>query len=559
MALPTRDIPWPPAEVGREITRVRELAAWYAGDLDVIGPANGGVPANSPQGRWSWRSMLGSGTSTTTPGSVRLGWAEANPLHVPVAADIARTSADLLFGECPDFTVGEESAPNPGAQDWLEGMVDDLGIESALLEAGEFCAALSGMYWRVTWDPDYSPDRPIVSWIQPDNAWPEWSWGQLRAVTFWRVLPTPAGGREVDVWRHLERHSMVGGAALVEHGLYRGESDKLGVRLPLVDHSETARLAASLTGPDGDQIVMSGVSMTAGYVPNMRPNRVDRGSPLGRPDIEQLGGLLRAVDDTWTSWLRDLRLGKGRIIVPAEYLRPGDPGQGAYFDVDREVYAPLQMPLPAGGSVGLTVQQFAIRHAEHAATLRALLQQVVTSAGYDLRAFGMGQTDMSPAVTATQVRSEDDLTAQTREKKTRYWEPELRKMAQAMLSLATFMRMRGAVAYDPSTVDVEFAEEAKADPNQTAQTVNLWSQAQAASRATLVRAIHPDWSEAEVLAEVAAISAQLGQPAPDPTMIGALTNGEVPPAPQQNGQASMPTGGTVADMLAMMNGASGGD
>lgn len=557
MALPTRGIPWPPPGVGREIARVAELAAWYAGDLDVIGPA-AGAPASKPPAQPGWRDRLKS-AYTAAAGNVRPGWTETNPIVVPVAADIARTSADLLFGECPDFTVGEESAPNPQAQSWLEGMVDDLGMESALLEAGEFCAALSGMYWRVTWDPDYSPDRPIVSWIQPDNAWPEWSWGSLRAVTFWRVLPAPSGrrdGNSEDVWRHLERHSMVGGAALVEHGLYVGKRDQLGRRLPLTDHPETERLAASLTGPDGDQIVMPSVSMTAGYVPNMRPNRIDRGSPLGRPDIEQLGGLLRAVNDAWTSWLRDLRLGKGRIIVPDEYLRVGDPGQGAYFDVDREAYSALRVP--PGEGVGLTVLQFAIRHAEHAATIRALLQQIVTSAGYDLRAFGMGQTDMSPTITATQVRSEDELTSQTREKKTRYWEPELRKMAQAMLSLAAAMKMRGAVPFDPSTVDVEFAEEAKVDPATTAQTVNLWAQAQAASTMTMVREIHPDWSEDDVIAEVARIQGERGQPAPDPTMIGALNNGEIPAVPQQNGQASMPTG-TVADMLALMNGGSGGD
>jgi A118 family predicted phage portal protein len=433
-------------------------------------------------------------------------------VHVPVAADLARTSADLLFSEPPSLCVRDDDAGSAR----LEWLADDLGLESMLPEAGELCAALSGIYWRVAFDLLASPERPVLSFVQPDNVWPEWSWGDLVAATFVRLLPRPAGSGEGEVWRHLERHS----TGLVEHGLYVGRSDGLGRRVPLAEHSDLLGIAASLTSED--MITLGGVPMTAGYIPNMRPNRQDRGSPLGRADIDQQEDLLRGVDETWTSWLRDLRLGKARVVVPEEYLRMGAPGQGSTFDVDREVYSPLRMMAPSGSDPASAIKsiQFSIRTVEHQATLRALIQQIVTGAGYSMRTFGMGETDLAPA-TATQVNAEQGLSEVTREKKSRYWTIGLERACRALLALDASLGYPGSVRVDPSAVDVDFAEEADSDPQVVAQTANLLAQAQAASTDTLVRMVHPDWGEARVVGEVARIAEATGMPVADPIAIGA--------------------------------------
>src|SRR5205085_1548181 len=96
--------------------------------------------------------------------------------------------------------------------------------------------------------------------------------------------------------------------------------------------------------------------LTASYVPNMRPNRRYRGLDLGRSDYQGVEDLLDALDETWTSWMRDLRLGRGRLVVPEAYLQSLGRGQGADFDADREVYAALEMPpTGASGAANLTL------------------------------------------------------------------------------------------------------------------------------------------------------------------------------------------------------------
>lgn len=512
MALPVNDMAWPPHDLKHEIRRVKGYADWYSGDLDDVLGTGGGVRVFG-KGRIAGAvgSLFGNASTNGTPG-----WGESNPLHVPVPADLARTSADLLFAEAPSLTFGEEAA-----QARWEELVDALDLEGMLLEGGELAAALSGMYWRASFDLIASPDAPILSLIQPDNAWPEWSWGRLVAVTFVRQLNRDESGESGAtkiIWRHLERHSVGAQGAVVEHGLYAGSSDKLGRRMALTDHPMTADIAEALTAED--MIVLPGVPMTAGYVPNMRPNRGDRGSRLGRSDYDQLDGLFRSIDEAWTSWMRDLRLGKARIVVPGEYLRNNGPGEGSTFDVDREVYEPLRMQPSSGGNPadGIKSMQFAIRVAEHQGTLRALVQQAVSSAGYSMRAFGMGGTDVG-GVTATQVDSEDALTDLTRKKKARYWTQGLRDIAAALLGIDAMISRTPAVA-PKLPITVEFGDSGSDPAAVVAATANLLAQAGAASTQTLVALVHPEWTEPQVAEEVARIQGAQGMPLPDPALAG---------------------------------------
>lgn len=496
--LPTNpEMEWPPPPARRTCHTVARLAAWYGGDMDELRPA--GVTSGG-----GWKDMFRS-----TKRGVAGGYSDSFPLHVPLAADIARTSADLLFGEAPKIEVDDEAA-----QARLDLLLDECGIDSMLPEQAELSAALSGVYWRVSYDSETIGRRAFPSWIQPDAAVPEWSWGVLTGVTFWRVLPPI--GREATVWRYLERHS----AGQVEYGLYAGTADRLGTPTPLTDHPDTAGLVAALSA---DQVMLlPGLPMTAGYVPNMRPNRRDRASYEGRADIEQQEDLLRSVDDTWTSWMRDLRLGKGRMIIPSEYLRPGALGQGAAFDVDREIYSPLQMPPAADGSKSMHLVQFAIRTAEHEATLRALVQQVVTGCGYSLATFGMGQ-EGTGGVTATEVNARERLSMMTREKKTRYWSAGLSQMTRALLALDSHLGFSSVGAVDLPAVT--FGSVVAEDPQRNATTADLLNRATAASKETLVRLVHPDWDEPQVLEEVARILNETGLTVPDPVAGSFLPQG----------------------------------
>ena len=103
---------------------------------------------------------------------------------MPLAAEIAQSSADLLFGDPPELRIEE----NEKASDRLHEIAQASGLVNTLLEAAELCAALSGVYLRVSWDTEVT-DHPFLTVVNADRAVPEFAYGVLRAVTFWRVLP----------------------------------------------------------------------------------------------------------------------------------------------------------------------------------------------------------------------------------------------------------------------------------------------------------------------------------------------------------------------------------
>ncbi|WP_066931414.1 phage portal protein [Streptomyces sp. NBRC 110611] len=491
MSLPENGAPWPPREWSTAYREIRVDDAWYSGDRTRLADVYRHAPRREDGRRRLWARHR-----HHQPGQ------RDTRLHIPLAADIATTSADLLFSEPPVFTVD-----TPATQCRLDELTEAGGIANTLLEAAEVGAALGGVFLRVTWDASLV-ERPLLTVMHPDTAAPEFRFGMLTAVTFWRKLT--GDDTTATVWRHLERHE----PGRIVHGLYRGTDNQLGTRVPLTEHPATVSLVDSL-GPDGDTIATGIDALTAAYVPNIRPNRRHRGSPLGRSDFQ--GGvhdLFDALDETWTSWLRDIRLARARLIVPDGYLRDHGPGRGASFDDDREIWQSLN--IPPTEAAGITLSQFAIRVAEHQSTADAIVQQAVRSAGYSVQSFGLGDV---AAATATEVTARERRSMITRDKKSRYWQAPLADMLHVLLMLDRALFTPSVVPERPRVV---FGDSVSEDPQSVAQTLSLLQQAQAVSTDTKVRLLHPDWDDTAVQAEVDRILAETGQAVPDPMQAGTL-------------------------------------
>ncbi|MEU0719057.1 phage portal protein [Streptomyces lavendulocolor] len=484
MALPENGAAWPPPEWAAYYDRIAVDDAWYSGDRQRLARIYGRDQKTPRRRLWSRRS------TAHRPG-------RDTRLHVPLAGDIAQTSADMLFADMPRIVVDDART-----QTRLDQLLADGHAQQVLLSAAEQCAALSGVYLRATWDRDLI-DRPLLTAVQPDNAIPEFRFGMLAAVNFWRELP---GSTTQVVWRHVERHE----PGRIVHALYQGSGDGIGRRVPLTEHPDTAALVGSIES-DGESTTTGIRQLTACYVPNMTPNRLHRGSPIGRSDYaapiyDQLDGL----DEVWTSWMRDIRLARARLIVPDGYLRSNGPGKGASFDEDAEVYAQLNMPPTDNG--GITLSQFDIRVEEHQRTAEALTRQAAQSAGYAARSFGLDQ-DGGQARTATEVDSDDDKSMITRRKKAGHWKQGLSDVLLALLGLDA-VHFRSGVT--PERPRVEFSDGVAESPMDTAQTLDLLNRAQAVSTATRVKILHPEWDDQEVAAEAAAILRETGTAAPDP-------------------------------------------
>ncbi|MEU6756964.1 capsid protein [Streptomyces sp. NPDC046685] len=512
MPLPTSDQVWPPTDA-RVQTALADWDAWFSADPDRLEqryegrgyrgtdrPAQYATGVRGRFARWFWGNP-------PTPGQKR------TKLHVPLAGDIARTSSELLFSEPPKL-----SSENETTQARLDELVET-GLHPTLLEAGELGAALGGVYLRIVWDEDVA-DRPWIAPVAADCAVPEFAYGRLRAVTFWTLLDS-GDPDDRRVWRHLERHER----GVIYHGLYEGGTGSLGRPVPLQDHPATAPLAAMVDANGG---IGTGAPdhLTAAYIPNVRPARAWRHIPSaaywGQSDYQGIEGILDALDETYSSWMRDVRQGKGRILVANSLLDSAGPGQGATWDEDREVYAGLNMLPRAGDPNPITDVQFAIRVAEHRDTCAELIEQAVRQAGYSASTFG--ESGDGAAVTATEIRARERRSMATRARKALYWGPAIADITAALLAVEAGP-LFGVSGLDLNPPDVEFQDSISDSPRELAETAEFMRRGEAASTDTLVRMLHPDWDDTQIKAEVDLILGESGRVTADPTMTGAEGKG----------------------------------
>lgn len=532
MPLPTGgDEVWPPEHLRPVYDKYTEWAAWHSGDPAQLaavysgnpaGPARTGLLARAAAvlRRWVW----GNTESNSRP---------RQKVHVPLAGDIAATSADLLFSDPPKIRIATDE-PEPAedegeaggdvddeAKDPTQARLDDLvddGVIAALLEAAEIAAAMGGVYLRVVWDTGVNPDRPWIAAVHPDAAVPEWRYGRLWAVTFWRTII--ANGNRIV--RHLERHEVDRGdperpRGIIRHGVYDGSPTALGNLAALADFPETAGLASAIEW--GDEIDTGHAGLTAVYVPNMRPNRIWRNLPdaaaLGASDYSGVEDLLDMLDLTYSSWARDVEHGKARIIVPADYMQSLGRGEGATFDLDREVYEPVNT-LSDSETADITQVQFPIRWTEHQETVNQVKRDIVSSAGYSAATFGL--TDATRAITATEVNADDRKSHVTTGRKSRYWTVGLADIIEALLAVDVHHFATPGVV--PQRPTIEWPPAVAIDPETESRILANLEAARAASTEEKVRIRKPDWKPSQIAAEVERIheEQQIGKSFDDPDM-----------------------------------------
>ncbi|MDI9885324.1 phage capsid protein [Streptomyces sp. HNM0645] len=500
MPLPENNTAWPPPQYAAELQDMRIDDAWYSGDrtkLRTVYALQGYDHAAASNGIRDDRGRPWRFWERPRPVGARDG-----RLHVPLAEDIAATSAALLFSEPPTFTFDSTET-----QDRWQQITDESGLNNILREAAEVSAALGGVCLRTTWNKDLAK-RPLPTAVHADGVLPEYAFGVLTGITLWREVQRNGG----TVLRHLERHE----PGVVLHGLYEGTLDNLGRKIPLTEDAATEAIAAELdpNGP-GDTITTGVKGLACVYIPNIRPNRKYRASALGRSDWQSDGirDHFMSLDEVYTSWMRDIRLAKSRIIVPDGMLQSEGPGKGVSFDEDREVWTGVNASPTSG--VGITENQFTIRVEEHERSWNALTRQAVQAAGYSAQSFGLGD---STAVTATEVVARERKSMILRDQKAGYWLPELGTFAEALLQMDTAFRFSSVAVERPR---IQFGDSVSEDPKSVAETIELYARAQAISTETKVRMRNPDLDDTAVREETERILRETGQLVNDPTNTGA--------------------------------------
>lgn len=515
MALPNNGTPWPPEALAEILPKLNEFGAWYSNRTDNLSTIYAGSGRTSLLGRIrTW--FLGAKVDPQ---------ADNNRIHVSLAQEICRTSANLLFSEPATATVEGEDAKVQERLDLIAGPY----FEQTIVSAAEISAALGGVYLRTAWDTKSPRQHAFITKVDADMALPQFSWGQLVGVTFWRTLHT----ENSTVWRHLERHELdEQGIGVIYHGLYQGMADNLGNIVPLTERPETMGIPVDADG----KVSTLTPGLAVAYAPNILPSALWRHDPLGahygRSDLEGIEQPLDALDELYSSWLRDIRLGKGRLIVGESMLRDLGAGEGMGFDLDKSIFTPVKVAPSSAGSEKMAIEsvQFEIRTEDFLKAIDHFRRIILGAAGYSPQTFGM--VDDGGAVTATEIGARERLSFITRKRKVLGLKPALEYILQKTLAVDAMVFPGGGAKDLPVTV--QFPDGLSDDPEAIARTNQMDWTSQSASAETRIRRAHPDWDDIQVKEELARIKAEfdLGE-SPDPDDFGRNGAGlSTPPVPE---------------------------
>lgn len=513
MALPEQNTAWPPKAWASAYATYAENEAWYLGDVDKLTK----VYARNHSERPSYQVRGQERTGGFMGAVSRFFWGRPVPpnqartrLHIPAAADLATLSSDLMFSEPPEVTIAGLSKQSQARLDLIANSDEAHAMYN---EMGELKAALGATVITTEWDTEIS-DHVWLASYGVDVVIPEFRRKKLVACTMWTEYVD--GSKR---YRHLERHE----PGFIEHALYEGTETNIGRRVPLQHREETKYLAKLV---DADSRIPTGIDrLTVSYnlnMPTMAWRKQGELAATGRSDFAQLLPLFDALDETWSSWMRDLKQGGGKLLVPEGAMQTFGPGRGGFFDSGQETFVGLNAPGRPDQLVFDKVQ-FEIRVEQHERTAYAIYREILRKAGYSPSAWG--DYGSGGQITATEIDDRSKGSERTRDKKSLYDKRAIAEQTSVALEIdgRLFPGKGGGRFSDPVTVT--FPEVSQEDPEKTARTIQLLDAAGAASTKTLVKMWNPELEGDELDQEVAAIRAERGTPAPDPAD---FTGHEVP-------------------------------
>lgn len=142
-------------------------------------------------------------------------------------------------------------------------------------------------------------------------------------------------------------------------------------------------------------------------------NNIDDNSPLGVSIYANALSTLKALDICYDSFIREFRLGKKRIIVPAQCIRTiVDPDTGEtrrYFDASDEAYEALSTDNP--DALKIQDNSVELRIDEHERAINAFLSILCLQVGFSAGTFTFDRAQ--GLKTATEVISENSKTYKT--------------------------------------------------------------------------------------------------------------------------------------------------
>ena len=527
---------FPPAPFDTALERFREHEAWWIGDTLTLHDIYQGDTATHTRKGEPHRGGLVGSLSKAFWGAPVVKDEKRMKMHVDLAGGICRLSATLLFGEnvkihYPQPVEADQAGVAPAKVKWVhpgQARLDEImssdEARAELLKGGEYGAALGGFFLAVTWNATLSEHVRIRAYAA-DSALPEFQDGILTAVTLWSEYRV-----DRDVYRLLERQE----PGYISYTLFKGGESTLGKMVPmntleatahyngLRSQSELDQAIADPTSWDETVSVATGVpKLAVAYIPNRMPNKDWRKqgvlANLGRSDLAGIEDALDKVDQTWSALMLDVSNGQGRLTVPESWLETGGRGAASMVDMDRQVYTGVNAL--GQGNESLTGQvhlsQFDIRDETLLNVVEGLKREIAWTTGYSLAHLGIDGA--GGAKTATEVTADFSDSERVRDEKAMHAKPALAQLAQVALGIDGIVFPGKGGQWFEELPDVDFPPVSQEDMEKAARIVQVLFLSEAISMRERVRRSNPSWDEDQIDDEVAALEAEFGSTAPDPT------------------------------------------
>lgn len=340
-------------------------------------------------------------------------------------------------------TNGIEDIEQDKLHKFVNSVLEGNNFNVKMLEAIEQAAALGGEALKVWYEVKHDNDGNEI----PDSG--EIKVGYCMADQF---VPTAWSNAEVSegvfverkakngyYYTRLEWHEWNGTTYEVRNELYKAEirpngsesQDILGFRYPL-----------NLVYPNITEWAKLPVSKSLfSYFRTPTANNLDDNSPLGVSIYANAMDTLHALDICYDSFVREFRLGKKRIIVPARMIKQvQDPVSGQmvrYFDATDETYEALSTDDP--DSLKIQDNSVELRVEEHVAGINAFLNILCLQVGLSASTFSF---DVKNGLkTATEVVSENSKTYKTVKNFQNMIKPAIVRLVDNIIAVASIYNL----------------------------------------------------------------------------------------------------------------------
>ena len=374
---------------------------------------------------------------------------EVYRMNVPKA--LCAEMAGLVWGEECTVNVtinGRESTeenPDP-LNEYVQSVLCKNAFHEKMQESIEEGLSMGGGALK-TWSEARHDDegkeipdsRGIVIGYAMANQFVPIAWDNAKVTEGVFVSRIAKGGY---YYTHLEWHRWNGLTYVITNELYRSEISKgktaeesqdiLGIRYPL---QEIYPYLEEETEIPVEESLFT-------YWRTPIANNLDTNSPLGMSIYGNSLETLHALDICFDSFVREFRLGKKRIIVPARAVRMvADPQTGKmcrYFDANDETYEALASDTPE--DLKISDNSVEIRVEEHVAALNAFLSVLCLQTGFSPGTFTFDQHQ--GLKTATEVVSEDSKTYKTIKTIQKQLRPAIEHLVRNIIDVAILYEMK---------------------------------------------------------------------------------------------------------------------